>query len=61
MTPRNAVLILVATAVFTPLAAALGLYDSSLEDVQYVAAPVLGAISALVLMHIARSRFGRRS
>jgi hypothetical protein len=61
MTPRNSVLILVATAAFTPLAAALGLYDSSLEDVQHVAAPVLGAISALVLLRIARSRLGRRS
>ncbi len=60
MTPRNAVLILAATAVFTPLAAALGLYDSSLEDVQHVAAPVLGAISALILVRIARLRLSRR-
>ena len=60
MTPRTAVLILMATAALTPVAAALGLYDSTLEDLQGVAPPVMGAVLALLVARIARARLGRR-
>jgi cobalamin synthase len=60
MTPRTAVLILITTAALTPVVAALGLYESTLEDLQHVAPPVMGAVCALVVARFARARIGRR-
>lgn len=60
MTLRTAALILMATAILTPVAAALGIYESTLEDLQNVAPPVIGAVLALLVTRFARARTIRR-
>ena len=57
---RTALLILAATAVFTPFAAAMGLYESTLDDAARLGAPMLGAGLALTLRHLSRRAGTRR-
>ena len=49
MSNRRALLLLLAFALFTPLAAMLGLYDTSLQELGGVVAPAIGAVTALGL------------
>lgn len=49
MSPRRALLILVLTAILTPVAAAAGLYDTTIDDLQRVGGPMLGAAIALTI------------
>jgi hypothetical protein len=49
-------LLLVAVALLTPVAAILGLYDTSMDQVLGFLGPVLGAASAIVILRLVRGR-----
>lgn len=51
-----ALTLLLVVALLTPMAAILGLYDTSLEDVARFAAPVIGAATALFLVRLLARR-----
>jgi hypothetical protein len=49
-------LVLLAVALLTPVAAIMGLYDTSVEQLLSFVGPVAGAASALFFMRILRRR-----
>jgi hypothetical protein len=53
--PKHLLLLLL-VALLTPVAAILGLYESSLEQVLSFVGPVAGAASAILLMRVLRRR-----
>lgn len=56
MTLHAALSLLAAVALLTPVAAMLGLYDTTFEQVAHFASPALGAASAIAFARY----FGRR-
>jgi hypothetical protein len=53
---RKHVLLLIAVALLTPVAAIFGLYDTSMEQVVTFLGPVVGAASAIVILRLVRGR-----
>jgi hypothetical protein len=54
---RSALSLLAVVALLTPVAAMLGIYDTSFEQFARFAGPVIGAASAIGFMRV----FGRRA
>jgi hypothetical protein len=58
---KAALSLLAAVALLTPMAAMLGLYDTTFEEVARFAGPVLGAASAIAFMRLFSRLFSRRA
>jgi len=56
MTLRFVLTLLLVVALLTPLAAILGLYDTTVEQLIAFAAPALGAAGAIALANLATRR-----
>lgn len=56
MNLRTNLLLLVAVALLTPVAAVFGLYETSMDEVLAFLGPVAGAVSAIYLMQMLRRR-----
>jgi hypothetical protein len=56
MKPQKHLLVLLAVALLTPVAAIMGLYDTSMEQVLRFLGPVAGAASAILFMRLLRRR-----
>jgi len=56
MTLNSAVTLLLVVALLTPMAAMLGLYDTTFDEIARFAAPVIGAAGAIFLVRLLARR-----